>query len=125
MPGLDRDRSLQARPVLNRLVRVEHDEAGHAVLHVPRKRTTLVKLVTRYFKLPPYRRVGLDELGTFVIDLCDGEHTVEDIVDKFKKRFKLKHREAELTMRKFLRELAERSIIGLIVEATDGPESPD
>ncbi len=115
-PPLDREQSLSARPVLNSLVKLEKDENGKAVLHIPRRDTGMSRMVARVFKLSPYKRLTLDELGTFTIELCDGRHTVRQIVDKFQKRYKLNRREAELSMRKFLRSLAERSIIGLVIE---------
>lgn len=116
---LSREDSLSARPVVNSLVRVDKGADGLITLQVPRKSTSLVRVVSRYFKLPPYRRVALDELGTFVIELCDGEHTVRDIVDKFSKRFKLNRREAEISMGDFLRTLARRSIIALVIKESD------
>ncbi|MFW6189211.1 MAG: PqqD family protein [Planctomycetota bacterium] len=119
LPQLDREDSLSAKPVLNRLVKTERDEKDNIVLHVPRPDNSTVRWLARVLHLPPYKKVALDELGTFVIERCDGEHTVEDIVDKFTKRFKLNRREAEVSTSTFLRNLARRSIIGLVIEAED------
>ena len=120
-PPLGRAESLSARPVLNRLVRVERGEDGLATLQVPRGDSALVRSVSRWFRLPPYRPIALDELGSFVIELCDGRHTVRDLVDKLAKRFKLNRREAEVGMTTFLRTLARRSIIALVIENDDTP----
>ena len=120
-PLLGRQESLAARPVLSRLVRVERGEDDRIILQVPRRDSALVRSVSRWFRLPPYRPLALDELGTFVIELCDGRHTVRDLVDKFAKRFKLNHREAEVGITTFLRTLARRSIIALVIEEADGP----
>jgi len=116
VPRLDRQQSLSARPVLNRLVKVERGEDGNSILQIPRRDTATVRWVCRTFHLPPYKRVALDELGTFVIEHCDGEHTVRDIVDKFAKNFRLNRREAEVSMSTFLRDLARRAIIALVIE---------
>jgi len=120
-PPLGRQESLAARPVLNRLVRVERGEDDRIILQVPRRDSALVRSVSRWFRLPPYRPIALDELGTFVIEQCDGRRTVRDLVDKFAKRFKLNHREAEVGITTFLRTLARRSIIALVIEGTDEP----
>jgi len=117
--ALDREDALGARPVLNRLVKAERDAEGKVILQVPRRDNALVRTVTRWFQVPPYKKVALDELGTFVIELCDGEHAVRDIVDMLGRRFKLGRREAELSTTTFLRTLARRSIIGLLVESDD------
>ncbi len=113
---LDRKTSLSAKPVLNRLVKTERTEDGNTILLVPRPDTWWVRWVTRSFQLPAYKRVALDELGSFVIEHCDGEHTVRDVVDKFAKKYRLNRREAEVSMNTFLRDLARRSIIGLVIE---------
>jgi Coenzyme PQQ synthesis protein D (PqqD) len=117
-PRLDRRQYQTARPVLNKLVKLERAEDGTAVLHVPRPDNMWVRWVSRSFGLPPYKRVALDALGTFVIEHCNGEHTVRDIVDKFAEKFRLNRREAEVSMSTFLRDLARRSIIGLVVQDT-------
>jgi len=118
-PRLTREESLSACPVLNRLVRLERGEGGKIVLQVPRRNTSLARTVSRFFKLPLYRRVALDELGTFVVELCDGENSVRDIVDKFAKAYRLNRREAELSMLEFLRNLTRRSIVGMVIGTTD------
>jgi hypothetical protein len=113
---LDRATGLAARPVLNRLVKAERDEDGNLVLQVPRRDNAMVRTVSRVFGITPYRKVALDELGTFVIELCDGEHTVRQVVEKLAARFRLSRREAEVATSTFLRGLARRSIVGLVVD---------
>jgi hypothetical protein len=117
-PHLAREDSLSARPVLGRFVKLARAEDGRIVLQIPRRGNPMFRTVSRLFRLPPYKRVALDELGTFVIELCDGEHAVRDVVDKFAKRFKLNHRDAEVSVTTFLRTLARRSIIGLAIESS-------
>ncbi len=119
LPPLSRQDSLSARPVLNRLVKLDRAEDGNIILQIPRRDTATARAVARVFGIPPYRRVALDELGTFVIELCDGQHTVRELVDKFSKRFRLNRREAEVSLSTFLRTLGRRSIIGLVVERRD------
>ncbi len=116
LPQLDRQDSLSARPVLNSLVKVERDEEENIVLQIPRRDSAMVRLVSRVFKMRPYRRITLDDLGTFVVELCDGEHSVRQIVDKLAEEYTLNRREAELSTAQFLRDLARRSIVGLVIE---------
>lgn len=114
-PELGREQSMQSVPMLNQLITVEYDAEDNAVLNVPRKRTTMVKLMARLFRLPPYKQIELDELGTYTIELCDGEHTVEEIIEAFADRFDLSHREAEVSMVSYLQTLAKRGIIAFAV----------
>ena len=116
---LSREESLSARPVLSRLVRVDRNEQGRLVLQIPRRDSSLVRTVARAFRIAPYKKVALDEIGTFVIELCDGRHTVRDVVDKLAKEYKLNRREAEVSTTSFLRTLARRSIVGLVIDEAE------
>ncbi len=123
-PQLARHESMSAKPVLNRLVKLERAEDGTVILQVPRRDTAMARTVARVFGIPPYKRVALDELGSFVIELCDGQHTVEQMVDKFAKKYRLNRREAEVSLSTFLRTLGRRSIVGLVIESRDGSGRP-
>ena len=114
-PKLTRGQSLGAVPVLNQLIRVEHSEQQTVILHLPRKRTSMVRLVARVFRLTPYKRIELDELGTFAVELCDGQKTVAEIIGLFGEKFQLNRREAEVSMLTYLRSLAKRGIIAFAV----------
>lgn len=121
-PALGRGESLSARPVLNSLVKLERGQDGNTILQVPRRDGGLVRSVSRWFHLPPYKRIALDELGTFVIELCDGRHTVREMVRRFAREFRLNEREAEVGITTFLRTLARRSVIALVIEGGEAPE---
>jgi hypothetical protein len=100
---------------MNQLVSMEHNAAGNAVLNLPRKRTAMVRLIAKVFKLAPYKQIELDELGTCVVELCDGTNTVADITAEFSERFQLSRRETEVSMLSYLKSLAKRGIIGFAV----------
>jgi Coenzyme PQQ synthesis protein D (PqqD) len=112
---LTREESRAARPVINRLVRIEHAEDGTVVLHVPRRQTPLIRTLCRFFKVPPHRRIALDKLGTFVVDHCDGKNTVHDIIENFANAFRLNEREADVSVTSFLRTLGQRYIISFVI----------
>ncbi len=112
---LTREESRAARPVVNRLVRIEHADDGTVVLHVPRRETSIMRTLCRFFKVSPHRRIALDKLGTFVIERCDGEHTVHDIIETFANEFRLNEREADVSITSFLRTLGQRYIVSFVV----------
>jgi len=116
VPKLDRRQALDARPVLDSRVRIERDGQTGATLQVPRRATATNRLVCRVFKLSSYHQITLDELGAFVIELCDGERTVRQIAKRLAGAYKLGRREAELSTAKFFRKLVRRSIVVLIIE---------
>ena len=121
VPELSREQAMSALPVLNQLVTVEYDGEGNAVLNLPRKRTSMVRLIAKAFRLPPYKKIELDELGTYAVELCDGENTVQDIVEQFARKFQLNRREAEVSMVTYLQTLARRGIIGFAVSEDSQP----
>ena len=123
LPKLDRKQALCALPVLNPLISIQHSERGDAVLNIPRRRTRMVRMIARMFRLPPYKRVELDELGTYTVELCDGSHTVADIVSRFAQHFQLNRREAEVSLTVYLQSLARRGIIAFAVP--EGPREPE
>ena len=114
-PQLDRSQTLHSVPVLNQLVTMEYNAEGNAVLNLPRKRTSSVKLISRFFRLPPYKQIELDELGTCVVELCDGTNTVSEIITRFSEKFRLNRRESEVSMLTYLKTLAKRGIIAFVV----------
>jgi len=123
IPELDRESSLNARPVLNRLVKTEEGENDHVVLLVPRRKTALVKAVSEIFKLPLTKQIALDEVGSYVIRLCDGANTVREMITKLSGKYRLSRREAEVSMLSFLRQLGRRGIIGFVIEEDGSGET--
>ena len=121
-PRLDRKQVLASIPVLNPLVTMERDERGNTVLNVPRKRSGIVQLTARVFRLPLYKKIELDELGAYAMALCDGSNTFAEVIARFAEKFRLNRREAEVSMTSYLQTLAKRGIIvfGIPKEASNG-----
>ncbi|GAB4340391.1 MAG: hypothetical protein Kow0089_14000 [Desulfobulbaceae bacterium] len=59
------------------------------------------------------RKLELDELGTAVWRMIDGRKEVAELIDEFRREYRLDHREAELSVTAFLRELGRRGLIAL------------
>jgi len=116
---LSREQSFSAYPVINQLIKYETNDAGELVLQIPRRDTGMAKLMARTFKLPAHRSIVLDELGTFVLNHCDGEHTVKDIIAAFSKKYRLNRREAEVSMIQYFKMLTKRRIIALAVPVSE------
>lgn len=112
-PTLDRRQSLDAVPVRNGgFVREPRaDGVIDLVIRGPRPKG----LLSRFMPETIEQRFKLDELGTAVYDLIDGTRTVEQVMDAFAARFKLNKREAEISVAAFLRTLAERKIISIVI----------
>lgn len=109
--SLDRRRSLGGVPVLN--AGVELAERGDGtlllVLNIPRRKGWLARFQPRVTQ----KRIGLDELGTFVIRQINGERTVMQIIEAFTARFATNRREAELSTVDFLKSLVRRQAVSI------------
>ena len=115
-PQITREQALSARPVRNPDLEVTRTEAGEASFKVPRRRVWWLDFLAKFGKFPEHRVVTLDEIGTSVWDLCDGEHAVRDLIETFAAKFQISRKESELRMVSYLRELARRGIIVLVVD---------
>ena len=65
--------------------------------------------------LPKSRVVALDEVGSFVWERCDGQNTVNSIVNALCSKYKLTRKEAEMSLLAYFRQLGKRGIIGFAV----------
>ncbi|MCW3050972.1 MAG: hypothetical protein JWN14_142, partial [Chthonomonadales bacterium] len=106
--------TLTLRPGRNSLLTWEKRETGGTLLTVPQsqKAGKITKTVAKWLRAPTERQVELDEVGGYVWELCDGSHTVETIVQKTGRQYKMNRREAEVSVTMFLQMLHERNFIG-------------
>ncbi len=61
----------------------------------------------------PTKKLQLDQMGSFVWHLIDGNNTVKDIIRIFAKDYKVTSQEAETAVAAFLKTLGQRGFIGL------------
>src|SRR5207249_834922 len=113
-PQVDRQAALILRPGRNSALTWEKRESGEMILTVPQNErvSKLTRLMAKWLNAPTERCVELDEVGGFVWELCDGHHTVETIVQKTSREYKMNRREAEVSVTMFLQMLHERNFIG-------------
>jgi len=114
-PTLTREQSLTSVPVRNEALTFEKAEDGSYTIFIPRREAWWVRGLSRMFPLPEGRKISLDEMGSTVLDMCDGETTVKDMITKMGKRFKLSRKEAEVSLLAFLQQLGKKGIVGLAV----------
>jgi hypothetical protein len=113
-PEVDRSAVFTLRPGRNSLLTWEKRDSGDVLLTVPQngKAKRITRFVAKWLRVPDERHVELDEVGGFVWELCDGQNTVENIVQKTSKQYKMNRREAEVSVTMFLQMLHERNFIG-------------
>jgi hypothetical protein len=113
-PKMDKKDALAIRPLRNPVVKWELED-GDIVLHVPLRDDRIARMVKRLMKnVPECRKIVLDEVGAAVWELCDGKHTINDLVLAISSNYKLTRREAEASVTMFLQTLAKKNLIGLM-----------
>ncbi|MCS7192587.1 MAG: PqqD family protein [Armatimonadetes bacterium] len=99
----------QRRPC--RFERVEWQNLGDKVVLKVRRSDWLASLMAWLLSRPIYRQIELDEIGSFVWQLCDGSHTIADIAERLQKRYQLSRREAFASLIEFLSQLKRKGLI--------------
>jgi hypothetical protein len=114
---ITRDEALGCTPVKNRHVRETHLESGEVVVHYPVAVSAWVARLARLFgkqaASPRTGKLQLDELGTAVWGMIDGERSLRRIVTAFAASHQLEPKEAEIAVTQFVRELGRRGLVGL------------
>lgn len=113
--GLTREQAMAAWPVRNPSLKTQEDDNGLVVVHLPRRKDWVGSALSFLFFVPESKPVQLDEVGSFVWRLCDGEHTVNEIVAAMTEEYKLNRREVEVSLTEYLQKLGKRGMIGFAV----------
>lgn len=110
-PELSRTMVLRARPLRNPSARWETEE-GETIITIPLKpKGRGAKLLSRFFPSPEEKQIALDEIGSEVWALCDGQITIEQIIKKIAEKYKLNRKEAEASILEYLRQLSRKRLI--------------
>jgi len=120
-PDVDRGKVLKAFPLRNKLITWELDDKGEASLVIPQKETLWVRLMSKIFMLPDKRVVVLDRIGSFVWEMCDGNHTISQIIKALQKKHQLTRKEAETSLFTFIQQLGKRNFIQFAIPTETKP----
>lgn len=128
-PQVTREQAFEARPLRNPSLkwRVNDEECVEVI--IPRREDRAGRVMGWVFAVPDSRPVLLDDVGSFIWHLCDGENTVGDLIETLCDEYKLGRREAEVSLTEYLRMLGKRGMIALLVpkdqEEAAGGNEPD
>jgi hypothetical protein len=116
-PTISRAEALDRIPVKNRQITENRLETGEVIIHYPvTMRPFFAGLAKRFGGREAQiqiKKLQLDELGTLVWNLMDGERSVRQVVKMFAETHQLETREAEVSVTQFIRELGRRGLIGM------------
>ena len=120
-PDIDRSKVLKAFPLRNQLITWELDDKEEASLVIPQKDKFWVKWTSKLFMLPDKRVVVLDSIGAYVWQLCDGKHTISQIIKALQKKHQLTRKEAETSLFTFIQTLGKRNFIQFAIPQQNEP----
>ena len=114
---ISRTQALGSVPIKNSEVEEILLESEVIMLIYPVKVKPWAAALLRRLGKPPQqigqKKLQLDELGTSVWKLLDGERTVKQIIQIFTQQQQVHRKEAEVSVTQFLRELGQRGLIGI------------
>ena len=96
----------------------EERHGGRVTLVYPKNFTRFERWLHRYIGGPTEIRRPLDEMATTVWDLCDGDHTVAEIIEIMDMRYKEKIEPAGTRVTMFLENLLRTGLITMRKEKT-------
>merc|ERR1712202_52245 len=111
----DRGELMKTLPLRNQLVKWEVDEKGEVSLTIPQDHKMWLRVLAKLFSLPGKRVIVLDDVGSYMWQLCDGQNSLRRISKQLSDKYNLTAKEAEMSLVEYLRALGKRGIIGFAV----------
>lgn len=112
------------KPVRNPVVEWQTSGEHHVEVTVRRPKSARSDVAAKIFVVPEKKKYKLDEIGTFVWGLCDGEHTCKEIVDSLCRKYKYLRREAELSLMSYMQTLSSRNLVGFAKPPESAEKEP-
>jgi len=111
---------LQSRVAPNPRVAVRRNKEGMIVLGAPLPPSRLATWFPRLFQGPaPVREITLDEIGSFVWEMCGPDATVAEMARRLVEKYQMNPREAEVALTAFIRTLARKNLAVIAVPRPD------
>ena len=105
------------KPIRNPLVEWKRIGEHNIEIAAHRTKSTRGDIISKVFTIPQSKKYKLDDIATTVWELCDGEHTSEEIVEKLCSKYKFVRREAEVSLLSYIQTLSARNLIGFVKPA--------
>jgi hypothetical protein len=112
-PAIDPEVLLSLIPGQNQAIRVDLCDQGLIVWTKIRRRWWMGPPLGWFLPFRSEKGVALDVLGREVFEACDGQRSLERIIEQFAVRHRLRFQEARISVTTFLRWLVERKIVYL------------
>jgi len=105
---------LKLRVKRNPNVQWEKYPSGDIAIKLKLSESFWAKFLSFFMDLPETKKLVLDKMGSRIWEMCDGEHTVQDLIDMLVCEYKLRRREAEVSLIEYLKKLIKKGLIVLL-----------
>jgi hypothetical protein len=105
---------LASRPLVNEAARQARTAGDGLEVSVPLQRRAWGEALRHVLPLSGERNVELDRFGAEFFALCDGEHTVEQLIGLYMDRWLLSFFEARALVLSYLRTLMRHGLVALV-----------
>ena len=120
-PAVTREQSLAMRPLRMTDAAMDVDAGGNGKLRVPMRPTRIASFLGA--KIPARQKTfEFDAVGVYLWDQLDGKTSVEQLIRRIGKQYRLELRQAEASTVAFLKTLMEKGLVGM---AGDEPSPGD
>ncbi|RLE80699.1 MAG: hypothetical protein DRJ51_05350 [Thermoprotei archaeon] len=114
-PPISKRELLSAKPIRNPMIEWDKEEDGTVIIYLKVAPSRVERFFMGRASEERVKRIVLDEVGSFVWNLCDGQHTVNDIIEALSEKYKLRRIEAERSLLEFLKMLSQRMLVGFLL----------
>lgn len=114
-PPISRQEAMQVMPIRNPSLEWEVNEDSNVVVTLPRRRDLKGRLLTFFFPIPESRPVVLDEVGTFIWQRCDGNYTMDELVECLCAEYNLNRKEVQVSLVEYMKMLGQRGMVAIAV----------
>jgi len=119
-PRLSKEQAMAAFPLRNEGLQAAVADNGELSVTIPRRKDWLGKVLSIVFVVPKQRHVVLDAVGADVWGMCDGQHTVSDVIGGIAEKYRLNRKEAEVSVTTYMRQLGKRGLLAFAVAKKQG-----
>lgn len=114
---LSKTEALLCTPFHNEIADWQILDSGEVLVEYPLPIKPLFKSILQRFSQKPIptptKKLHLDEMGSLVWNMVDGEKNAKQIIKDFATHYSITLQEAELSVTTFLLELGKRGLIGM------------
>jgi hypothetical protein len=106
---------LSVKPVKNAAAEFIPLDTDKLQISVKKQKPEFLKPPVSWFIRPKLKQtIVIDQVGIQVLNLCDGNRTIENIVDEFAKTHKLTFHESRVSVTGYIKQLVQRGILVII-----------